>query len=246
MLGFILLFCIRFLDIFNVSCNYRNIQKFAIKEDTITSSRCVVVTENVGTTNAKVYMMLTLWNVTKTSFKKIDMDSGVFLFAPDFIFYEQYVIIVGQTIQISVIASGWILVVALVFKPNPDISVFVVLSVESTFIWITRFMIFWDVNLDPFSIIYLIISFGFSVNCSFHIAYGFNVLHNETSLNRLGLSFGVFGYPIVQSAISSVLGTFTVFAWLPLPIIWESYHISDDIWSPSWTLIFSTSPSSFE
>lgn len=118
-----------------------------------------------------------------------------------------YVIIVGQTIQISVIASVWILVVALVFIPNPVSSAFVFLSVESTIIGITRFMIFWDVNLDPFSIIYLIISFGFSVNCSFHIAYGFNVLHNETSLNRLGLSFGVFGYPIVQSAISSVLGT---------------------------------------
>lgn len=173
----------------------------------ISSYRCILVTENVGTSKAKGDMMLTLQGVTKLS--QVEIRSQILLFAADFIYYEQYVILVGQTIQVSVVAYVWTILVSFFLIPNAGNSIFIFVSVESIITGITGFMIFWDVTLDPYSIIHLIISIGFSVDFSFHIAYAFNVIilrkSNLTSVECLGYSFRHFGYPSVQGAASSIL-----------------------------------------
>ena len=68
-----------------------------------------------------------------------------------------------------------------------------------------RYMTLWGVNLDAISMITIIMSIGFSVDYSAHIAYGYVVSDSPQPCDRIRKALGALGWPLTQGAASTVL-----------------------------------------
>ncbi|XP_061111972.1 patched domain-containing protein 3 [Conger conger] len=128
------------------------------------------------------------------------------VYHPTFIFYDQYAVIRKNTIQNILVATVVMLVISLLLIPNPLCSLWVTFAIASVIVGVAGFMMFWDINLDSVSMINLVICIGFSVDFSAHISYSFvsssKPIVNERAIDALYS----LGYPIVQGAISTILG----------------------------------------
>nr|XP_009477444.1 PREDICTED: patched domain-containing protein 3 [Pelecanus crispus] len=128
------------------------------------------------------------------------------VYHPAFIYYDQYLVIVQNTIQNVVIAAGAMLVVSLLLIPNPLCCLWVTFAIASVIVGVAGFMTFWNVNLDSISMINLVICIGFSVDFSAHISYVF-VTSGESSANKKAVeALSLLGYPVLQGAVSTILG----------------------------------------
>ncbi|KAM9387519.1 patched domain-containing protein 3 [Phaethornis superciliosus] len=128
------------------------------------------------------------------------------VYHPAFIYYDQYLVIVQNTIQNVVIAAGAMLIISLLLIPNPLCCLWVTFAIASVIVGVAGFMTFWDVNLDSISMINLVICIGFSVDFSAHISYAF-VTSRESSANGKAIkALSLLGYPVLQGAVSTILG----------------------------------------
>nr|XP_009943466.1 PREDICTED: patched domain-containing protein 3 [Opisthocomus hoazin] len=128
------------------------------------------------------------------------------VYHPAFIYYDQYLVIVQNTIQNVAIAAGAMLVVSLLLIPNPLCCLWVTFAIASVIVGVAGFMSFWNVNLDSISMINLVICIGFSVDFSAHISYAF-VASGESSANKRAIeALSLLGYPVLQGAVSTILG----------------------------------------
>ncbi|KFU96662.1 Patched domain-containing protein 3, partial [Chaetura pelagica] len=128
------------------------------------------------------------------------------VYHPAFIYYDQYLVIVQNTIQNVVIAAGAMLIISLLLIPNPLCCLWVTFAIASVIVGVAGFMTFWNVNLDSISMINLVICIGFSVDFSAHISYAF-VTSKETSANGRAIkALSQLGYPVLQGAVSTILG----------------------------------------
>ncbi|XP_074689498.1 patched domain-containing protein 3 isoform X2 [Strix aluco] len=128
------------------------------------------------------------------------------VYHPAFIYYDQYLVIVQNTVQNVVVAAGAMLVVSLWLIPNPLCCLWVTFAIASVIVGVAGFMTFWSVNLDSISMINLVICIGFSVDFSAHISYAF-VTSTESSANKRAVEvLSLLGYPVLQGAVSTILG----------------------------------------
>ncbi|KFP70503.1 Patched domain-containing protein 3, partial [Acanthisitta chloris] len=128
------------------------------------------------------------------------------VYHPAFIYYDQYLVIVQNTVQNVAVAAGAMLVVSLLLIPNPLCCLWVTFAIASVIVGVAGFMAFWNVNLDSISMINLVICIGFSVDFSAHISYAF-VTSGESSANKRAVkALSVLGYPVLQGAFSTILG----------------------------------------
>ncbi|KAM4605951.1 patched domain-containing protein 3-like [Polymixia lowei] len=128
------------------------------------------------------------------------------VYHPAFIYYDQYAVIVSSTVQNIGVTTGIMLLISLLLIPNPVCSLWVTFSIGSVIVGVTGFMALWDVNLDSISMIILVVCVGFTVDFSAHISYSF-VSSRKPSANEKAIdALFVLGYPIVQGALSSILG----------------------------------------
>lgn len=128
------------------------------------------------------------------------------VYHPAFIYYDQYLVIVQNTVQNVAVAAGAMLVVSLLLIPNPLCCLWVTFAIASVIVGVAGFMAFWDVNLDSISMINLVICIGFSVDFSAHISYAF-VTSGESSANKRAIeALSLLGYPVLQGAVSTILG----------------------------------------
>lgn len=168
--------------------------------DEITASRFFIQTVNVTSAVDEKNLL----NQLRDKAKKCSISLKVY--HPAFIYYDQYLVIVQNTIQNVLIAAGAMLVVSLFLIPNPLCSIWVTFAIASVIVGVTGFMTFWDVNLDSISMINLVICIGFSVDFSAHISYAF-VTSKESSANKKAIgALHQLGYPVLQGAISTILG----------------------------------------
>ena len=123
-----------------------------------------------------------------------------------FIFYDQYVVIVSNTIRNLSMAAACMLLVAILLLPHPLAVVWVTVSVLSICTGVVGFMTFWDVNLDSISMINLIMCIGFSVDFSGHICYHYTVSDETSPANRMKQALQHLGLPILQGGVSTILG----------------------------------------
>ena len=131
---------------------------------------------------------------------------ALLVYHPAFIYFDQYTVIVGNTIQTLLVAVAVMLIIALVLIPSPVCSLWVVFAICSVIVGVTGFMALWDVSLDSISMINLIMSIGFSVDFSAHISYAF-VSSKESDVNKRAMDALVqLGYPVLQGAVSTILG----------------------------------------
>lgn len=123
-----------------------------------------------------------------------------------FIFYDQYIVIVANTVRNLVIAACCMLLVALFLLPHPLAVLWVTASIISICTGVVGFMTFWDVSLDSISMINLIMCIGFSVDFSGHICYHYTISEGISPIEKIKETMKYLGLPIWQGAISTILG----------------------------------------
>lgn len=123
-----------------------------------------------------------------------------------FEFADQFDAIIPSIL--SNIAEGTVAVVvaSLLLIPKPLCSLWVCFTIASINVGIFGYMALWDVHLDFVSMVTITMSIGFSVDFSAHIAYHFAKDHGVSTVDRVRDSVYVIGTPILQSAVSTLLG----------------------------------------
>ena len=96
--------------------------------------------------------------------------------------------------------------VSMVFLPNLMCSLCVAFSIISIELGVLGFMSLWGVSLDSITMIQLIMCIGFSVDFSAHISYAYLAASGCKPEDRVKESLYALGLPIVQGALSTILG----------------------------------------
>ncbi|XP_033753031.1 patched domain-containing protein 3-like [Pecten maximus] len=135
-----------------------------------------------------------------------DSDLAVTTFSPAFIFYEQYVVIVGSTLQTVGTAVLVIFVITALFMPSPLLILFVTVTMLMIMTGIFGFMYFWNLTLSSITMIHIIMSLGFSVDFSAHICHAYMTVEGETRNRKVKNAMLRAGGPIFNGSISSLLG----------------------------------------
>ena len=128
------------------------------------------------------------------------------VFHPYFIYIDQYLEIMPQTIQSVLVTSAFMMVISFIMIPNPLCSLWVAFSILSIEAGVLGYMTWWGVNLDGIALINLIMCIGFSVDFSAHICYHYMSEEGRTPEERISASLYALGLPIIQGAVSTILG----------------------------------------
>ena len=128
------------------------------------------------------------------------------VFHPYFIYIDQYLEIKPQTIQSVLVTAGFMMIISFVMIPNPLCSLWVAFSIMSIVAGVLGYMSWWGVNLDGVALINLIMCIGFSVDYSAHICYHYMSVEDREPEKKISSSLFALGLPIIQGAISTVLG----------------------------------------
>ncbi|XP_033849650.1 patched domain-containing protein 3-like [Acipenser ruthenus] len=181
-------------------------QDISISNDNIIASRFFIQTTNITTPIKEKNMLDELREDVKNCVVP------VLVYHPAFIYFDQYAVIVSNTIQNIAVATAVMLVIALLLIPNPLCSLWVTFAIGSVIVGVAGFMAFWNVKLDSISMINLVICIGFSVDFSAHISYAF-VSNSKHDVNEKAIdALHTLGYPIVQGAVSTILGVIVLAA----------------------------------
>ncbi|KAJ1100174.1 hypothetical protein NDU88_005261 [Pleurodeles waltl] len=171
-----------------------------IQNDQIEAARFFIQTVNVSAVADAHKMLKELRETAKAC------TIPLLVYHPIFIFLEQYDAIIQNTIQNIAVATGVMLVISLLLIPNPLCSLWVTFAIASIIVGVTGFMAFWNVNLDSVSMINLVICIGFSIDFSAHISYAFVTNKDPDANKRVSNALHLLGYPILQAALSTILG----------------------------------------
>ncbi|KAL1258759.1 hypothetical protein QQF64_009336 [Cirrhinus molitorella] len=171
----------------------------------ILASRMFVQTVNIRTAIDEKNM-LNVFRETAAECRKLQTPIDLIVYHSAFIYFDQYAVIITNTIQNIVVATCVMLVISLLLISNPVCSFWVTFAIASVIVGVAGFMALWDVSLDSVSMINLVICIGFSVDFSAHISYAF-VSSEESSVNDKAMdAITKLGYPIVQGAMSTIAG----------------------------------------
>ncbi|XP_068094356.1 patched domain-containing protein 3-like [Hyperolius riggenbachi] len=175
-------------------------QDVKIQEGAIRASRFFIQTVNVTSAVDERDML----NEVRATAKSCEIP--VLVYHPAFIYFDQYAVIVHNTIQNVALAAAVMFVISLLLIPNPLCSLWVTFTIASIIVGVTGFMAYWDVNLDSISMINLVICIGFSVDFSAHISYAFVSSKKPEANERVVDALHSLGYPILQGGVSTILG----------------------------------------
>ncbi|KAM4622929.1 patched domain-containing protein 3-like [Discoglossus pictus] len=175
-------------------------QDVDIQSNAITASRFFIQTVNVTTAVDEKEML----NQLRDTAMKCDIP--LIVYHPAFIYFDQYAVIIQNTIQNVAVAAAAMFVISLLLIPNPICSLWVTFAIASIIIGVTGFMAYWDVKLDSISMINLVICIGFSVDFSAHISYAYVSNENTDANKKVIDALHSLGYPIMQGALSTILG----------------------------------------
>ncbi|XDV26333.1 hypothetical protein PO909_030079, partial [Leuciscus waleckii] len=171
----------------------------------IHASRMFIQTVNIRTA-IEEKNMLDAFRETAEKCGKLQTPVGLIVYHPAFIYFDQYAVIITNTIQNLAVATCVMLVISLLLIPNPLCSLWVTFAIASVIVGVAGFMALWDVSLDSVSMINLVICIGFSVDFSAHISYAY-VSSEKSSANEKAMdAVTKLGYPIIQGAMSTVAG----------------------------------------
>ncbi|KAG8443309.1 hypothetical protein GDO86_011920 [Hymenochirus boettgeri] len=184
--------------LFGVAPDFK--QDIIIQGKAITASRFFIQTVNVTTSIDEKDMVNQLRDLAKRC------SVPLLVYHPAFIYFDQYAVIIENTIQNVAVAAAAMLVVSLLLIPNPLCSLWVAFTIASIFVGVMGFMAHWKVNLDSISMINLVICIGFSVDFSAHISYAYVSNERSNARDRIVDALHSLGYPIVQGALSTILG----------------------------------------
>lgn len=123
----------------------------------------------------------------------------IFAFDVSFPIAEQYDAIIPATIQDISIGGGCMLLIAILFMPNPISCICVTFMVLSINVGVIGFLGFWDVHLDIVALITNLLAIGISVDFCSHVSYHFVTSKVKTTTLKMAAALETVGWPIVQS-----------------------------------------------
>uniref|UniRef100_A0A0K0F9Z7 SSD domain-containing protein n=1 Tax=Strongyloides venezuelensis TaxID=75913 RepID=A0A0K0F9Z7_STRVS len=135
---------------------------------------------------------------------------NVTTFMPLWLFTDQFALVIPNTVQNISIALACMILIAVIFIPEPVCSVFVAFAIASVDIGVIGFMTLWGVNLDVISMITIIMSIGFSVDYSAHLTYGYVRSRKSSSSQKMIETVTALGLPLLQGAASTILAVVTL------------------------------------
>ncbi|KAK9962835.1 hypothetical protein ABG768_008185 [Culter alburnus] len=171
----------------------------------IHASRMFIPTVNIRTAIDEKNM-LNAFRDTAEKCGKLQTPVDLIVYHAAFIYFDQYAVIISNTIQNIVVATCAMLVISLLLIPNPLCSLWVTISIASVIVGVAGFMALWDVSLDSVSMINLVICIGFSVDFSAHICYAFVSSEKSSANEKATDALTKLGYPIIQGAVSTIAG----------------------------------------
>ncbi|KRX99823.1 Patched domain-containing protein 3 [Trichinella pseudospiralis] len=121
-------------------------------------------------------------------------------------YVDQYLEIVPNIIQECAYGIMCMVILALLLIPKAVCSLWVTFSIFSIDMGVIGFMTLWGLNMDTISMITIIMSIGFSVDFSAHIAFSYSIYPHSDPVQRIRYSLGQLGWPILQGALSTLLG----------------------------------------
>lgn len=169
-------------------------------KQTILASRIHLISESIKDSQEQGQFMLGMRELVDGS------SLPVFVFSPSFVYYEQYLIILSQTLQTVGIAVGMIFLVTCIFMPHPLLLVYMTITVAMITTGVFGFLSFIGLTLSSVTMIHIIMSIGFSVDFSAHICHGYNIADGKNKQEKVENGLKSAGIPIFHGAISSILG----------------------------------------
>ncbi|XP_071807226.1 patched domain-containing protein 3-like isoform X1 [Asterias amurensis] len=173
-------------------------------EVVIASSRLVLMPGNLTTTIEESNFMLEIRALADAA------PVPVLVTSPPFEFFEQYLVVLPNTIQNLIIATVCMCIISLIFIPHPISALMITFCIISIEVGIIGFMSFWGVNMDGVSMINIILCIGFSVDFSAHITYSFVTAPCDTGNEAAIYALHSLGMPIVQGALSTIVGIIAI------------------------------------
>ncbi|KAI6241665.1 SSD domain-containing protein [Aphelenchoides fujianensis] len=178
---------------------YKRDVRFNTNRTKLEASRVPVRLRYVGSRNQSRAMHL-FRHLAETS----EIPTGVY--ADFFQFAEQYNAVLPGTLSSVGIAGIAVVIVSLILIPEPIAAIWVSVSIVSINVGILGFMTFWSVRLDFISMVTIVMSIGFCVDFAAHLAYNFSKGTNFSPHERVRNALYAVGFPIIQSASSTILG----------------------------------------
>lgn len=176
------------------------INDILINGNCIIASRFHIHSRSLIKSSDQASLMIRLRDIAKSS------PLPVFVFSPNFIFYEQYVQIVPQTIQTLVIAVSVVFLVTAAFMPLPVLILLVTMSVSMIMVGVIGMMEMWGLTLSSVTMIHIIMCVGFSVDFSAHICHAYAHIPGKDRQSKVSSALDVAGGPILNGALSSFIG----------------------------------------
>ncbi|UYV60769.1 daf-6 [Cordylochernes scorpioides] len=130
----------------------------------------------------------------------------MFLYHPYMMIIEIQIGMTAFTLKTIAITALIMMCITLLFIPNLACSIWVFFTIVSIEIGVMGYMALWDVNLNPPSMVALIISVGFSVDNAAHITYSFVCSKMKTGDEKMKDALFYVGMPISQACISTIIG----------------------------------------
>ncbi|XP_047424393.1 patched domain-containing protein 3-like [Mugil cephalus] len=176
-------------------------QDVNITADSISASRCFIQTVDIANTSMEIYMLKAL----KSTGGRCQV-TPLSVYNQEFIFYDQYDMVVSSILKSVGVIAAVMFVVSLLLIPEPLCSLAVTCSIGSVTAGVTGFMTLWDVSLDSISMIIFTVSIGFTVDFSAHVSYAFVSSKKSSPNDKAVDALSNLGYPILQGALSTILG----------------------------------------
>uniref|UniRef100_A0A158QRJ1 SSD domain-containing protein n=1 Tax=Haemonchus placei TaxID=6290 RepID=A0A158QRJ1_HAEPC len=127
---------------------------------------------------------------------------------------DQLNVILQSTIQNDSLAVICMIIISLLFIPNPLCAVWITIAIITIDVGVIGLLSLWSVKLDPIFMITIILSIGFSIEFSAHVTHGF--VSNEDNLSpkeRCIIAMEKLAWPVVHGSMSTILGV-TVLAFI--------------------------------
>lgn len=112
----------------------------------------------------------------------------VTVFQPFFIYIDQYLAILPQTLQTIFVTAAVMVLISMLLIPNLACALWVSFSIVSIEIGVVGYMTWWGVRLDGVALINLIMCIGFSVDFSAHICYHYLTAVSEDGIVENNIS----------------------------------------------------------
>ncbi|XP_023242996.1 patched domain-containing protein 3-like [Centruroides sculpturatus] len=172
------------------------------ERDQIVASRCLLTYRNVRSGSDEKFLIEELRKIAAQS--KYD----VFVYNIWFVLSDQFFNMPAMYLKAIGIAILSVFVIFFAFISGISYSIVVLLTVICIQVETLGYGSAWNVGLDLISVTFLIMSAGFCVDYSVHIAHAYKNCKETDPSEKIKASLQGIGYPIVQGCLSTVIGAF--------------------------------------